>query len=171
MPIPENKLISTEFKAAYEKYYSIILRHTAYITGNIQTAEDLTQETFIRFYNAPPKHDNTGAWLSKVANNLAYNFLRDEKTRKNKEPVISESESDKVISIEDVAIKSQEIRLTKKILDLLPERDKMCLLLKFSGYKYDEIAEVIGVEKSSVGTILARSQAKFREKYINGGVF
>jgi DNA-directed RNA polymerase specialized sigma24 family protein len=41
----------------------------------------------------------------------------------------------------------------------------MCLLLKFSGYKYNEIAEVIGVESSSVGTILARAQAKFKEKY------
>jgi RNA polymerase sigma factor (sigma-70 family) len=153
------------FDTVYEQYYPIILKHIAYLTGSIQTAEDLAQEAFIRLYNSPPTHSNTIAWLSKVSNNLAYNYLRDEKNKRKKDPVLSEDEADKVISIEDRVIKNAEIRLTKKVLDCLPVRDRMCLLLKFSGYKYNEIAEVIGVESSSVGTILARAQAKFKEKY------
>lgn len=163
------KNVSDNFRLIYEKYYNVILRHTAYITGSIQTAEDLTQEAFIKLYNAPPQHSNIVAWLSTVANNLAYNHIRNESSRKSKEPVIYEGESDKVISIEDAAIMNYDIRQTKKILDSLPERDRVCLLMKFSGYKYDEIAEVIKVEKSSVGTILARAQAKFKEKYVKGG--
>lgn len=162
------KNVSDDFRLIYEKYYRVILRHTAYITGSIQTAEDLTQEVFIKLYNAPPQHSNIAAWLSMVANNLAYNHIRNEKSRKSKEPVVYEGESDKVISIEDAAIMNYDIRQTKKVLDSMPERDRICLLMKFSGYKYDEIAEVIKVEKSSVGTILARAQAKFKEKYLKG---
>jgi RNA polymerase sigma factor (sigma-70 family) len=165
------KNVSDNFRISYEKYYNVILRQTAYITGSIQTAEDLTQEAFIKLYNAPPQHSNIIAWLSMVANNLAYNHVRNENSRKSKEPVIYEGESDKVISIEDTAIMSYDIRQTKRILDSLSERDRICLLMKFSGYKYDEIAEVIKVEKSSVGTILARAQAKFKEKYVKGGIF
>jgi RNA polymerase sigma factor (sigma-70 family) len=161
-----DKSMAAEFDAAYKVYYPRILRQIAYLTGSMQTAEDLAQEVFIRFYNTPPSHINIAAWLSKVANNLAFNSLRNEKGRKSKEPAISEDDADKVISIEDRVIKNQEIRLIKKVLGYLPERDRICLLLKFSGYRYDEIAQVIEVEKSSVGTILARAQAKFRERYM-----
>lgn len=142
-----------------------MFRHIAYLTGNTQTAEDITQEVFTRLYREPPEHDNVAAWLFKVANNLAYNHIRDEKTRSAKESAISVGEEDKIINIEDRAIRNQEIRQIRKALDSLPERDRMCLLLKFSGYRYSEIAEVIGTEKTSVGTILVRSQKKFLEKF------
>ncbi len=162
----ENKDMESDFDSVYEKYYGVILKHIAYLTGSIHAAEDISQEVFIRFYNSPPSHSNTIAWLCRIANNLAYNYLRDEKNKKNKEPAIAEDEADKVISIEDRVLKNSEIKLTKKVLNFLPARDRICLLLKFSGYKYDEIAEVIGIEKTSVGTILARAQAKFKERYL-----
>lgn len=157
---------SLNFHDIYQTYYKVVFKHTAYITGNLQAAEDLTQEAFIKLYGNPPAHDNVGAWLCRVASNLAYNYLRDEKVKKKKEPAVSEMDVDKVISIEDIAIRNQEVRLTRRILNTLAERDRMCLLLKFSGYKYHEIAEIIGVDKASIGTILARSQAKFMERYL-----
>jgi RNA polymerase sigma factor (sigma-70 family) len=166
MENPKKKDAEFDFGSIYEKYHEVILKHIAYLTGSMHVAEDISQEVFIRLYNSPPSHTNIIAWLCKVANNLSYNYTRDEKSKKRKNPVIAEDEADKVISIEDRVLKNSEIRLTKKVLNSLPARDRMCLLLKFSGYKYDEIAEVIGIEKSSVGTILARAQAKFKEKYL-----
>ena len=158
-----------DFKACYENYYKIVFRHAAYLTGSIHTAEDITQEAFIRLYNSPPDHGNAVAWLSRVATNLSYNHLRNEKARRSKDPVIEEAEGVNVISIEDVAIKDSEIRLTRKILNMLPPRDRICLLLKFSGYRYCEISEITGVEKVSVGQVLARAQKKFREMYLKEG--
>lgn len=157
---------NNDFKNCYEKYYMVIFKHAAYLTGSTQTAEDITQEAFIRLYNSPPQHDNTGAWLSRVATNLAYNYIRDEKSRRNKEPVMEEWEPSKVISIEEAAIKDTEIRLTRKILNKMKPRDRLCLLLKFSGYKYHEISDILSLEKSSVGKILARAQEKFKEMYL-----
>lgn len=156
---------NNEFDSNYKKYYSQIFKHTAFLTGSIQAAEDITQETFIKLYDSPPGHSNTIAWLTRVATNLAYNYLRDEKVKKNKEPLVSEDDSDKIISIEDIAIRNHEIRLVRKILNSMDLRDRICLLLKFSGYKYTEISEVIGVEVTSVGTILSRAQAKFKQKF------
>ena len=155
-----------DFNALFQENYPKVFRHVAYLTGNIQAAEDIAQEVFSRLYQNPPEHDNVSAWLFKVANNLAYNHLRDEKARSAKESAISVGEEDKVISIEDKVMRNQEVRRIRKALDALSERDRMCLLLKFSGYRYHEIAEAIGVEKSSVGTILARCQAKFAEKFV-----
>lgn len=155
-----------DFDGLYKEYHTKVYKHIIYLTGNVQAAEDIAQEVFMKLFNNPPGHPNVAAWLFKVANNLAYNYLRSEKARSTKEPAVSADDEEKVISIEDIAIRNQEIRAIRKVLELLPERDRMCLLLKFSGYKYNEIAEIIGVEKTSVGTILARSQAKFMEKFM-----
>jgi RNA polymerase sigma factor (sigma-70 family) len=164
--IQYGKLNNDDFKKAYESYYSIIFKHTVYITGCTQAAEDITQETFIKYYSSPPIHSNVIAWLTTVSSNLSYNYIRNEKTKQKKEPDIVEDGFGNVISIEDVAIRNHEIRLTRKILKCLPPRDRMCLLLKFSGYKYTEIAEVIGMDFASIGTTLARAQAKFKESYL-----
>lgn len=157
---------SEDFNKHYKEYFSTVYKHILYLVGSHQIAEDITQEAFIRLYKSPPEHENVIAWVTKVANNLAYNHIRDQKVRRNREEIIEERDNGKVISIEDAVIKNSEIRLVRKILNSLEPRDKMCLMLKFSGYKYDEIAEVIGVDKSSVGTILARCQTKFKERYL-----
>jgi RNA polymerase sigma factor (sigma-70 family) len=162
----EAESVPEDFNTAYEKYYKIIFRHCAYLTGDVQAAEDIAQETFIKLYNSPPSHGNIGAWLSRVATNLSYNYIRDQKTRRNKEPVVEEHEVSNVISIEEIVIKDSEVRLTRKILNSLNHRDRLCLLLKFSGYKYNEIAEIAGIEKASVGKILSRAQEKFKELYL-----
>ncbi len=155
-----------DFNDCYEKYYRVIFKHAAYLTGNSQVAEDITQEAFIKLYNSPQQHTNTAAWLSRVATNLAYNYFRREKIRSNKEPTIKHHAQSNVISLEDAAIRDFEIRMTRNILNRLKARDRICLLLKFSGYKYSEISEIAGVEKTSIGKILARAQEKFKEMYL-----
>ncbi|WP_282433065.1 RNA polymerase sigma factor SigX [Desulfosporosinus youngiae] len=165
----EQERVPDDFNTSYEKYYPVIFRHCAYLTGDVKAAEDIAQETFIKLYNSPPAHDNTGAWLSKVATNLAYNYIRDQKTRRSKEPVIEGHMVSNVISIEEIAIKNSEVRLVRKLLNNLNHRDRLCLLLKFSGYKYNEIAEIAKIEKASVGKILARAQEKFKELYLKEG--
>lgn len=155
-----------DFKTTYEKYYDTIFKRISYLTGDIHAAEDLTQEVFMKLYNSPPEHENVVAWLKKVSTNISYNYIRDEKIHEDKNKVIYENEVGNVVSIEELAINNCEIDLTRNVLNTLLPRDRMCLLLKFSGYKYNEIAEVIGVDKNSVGTIISRAQRKFKENYI-----
>lgn len=158
--------IPEDFAGCYEKYYTAILKHAAYLTGNLQAAEDITQETFIKLHNVPPSHANTGAWLMKTATNLSYNYMRGDRVKRSKEPVIAENEMSNVISIEDAAIRDLEIRSVRKALNSLSSRDRLCLMLKYSGYKYYEIAEAAGIDINSVGKILARAQAKLKKLYL-----
>ena len=85
--------------------------------------------------------------------------------RKAKEPAITEYETDNVISIEEAAIKNIEVRRARKILSKLTARDRLCLMLKFSGYQYTEIAAIIAVQSTSVGKIISRAQEKFKRLY------
>lgn len=154
------------FKTIYEQCYNTIFKKVSYLTGDTHAAEDLTQEVFMKLYNSPPAHENITAWLNKVSTNISYNYLRDKKIHEGKNETIYETEMGKVVSVEEAAINNYEVDLTRKVLNMLSPRDRMCLLLKFSGYKYSEIAEVIKVDKNSVGTIILRAQAKFKENYL-----
>lgn len=108
-------------------------------------------------------------WLLKVATNLALNYLRSEKSRRERETAGNFAIIRETRSPEEIAAESQEMQLIKNILNQLPTRDRTCLLLKFAGFNYTEIAEMIGVRKTSVGTILARSREKFKQAYLRKG--
>jgi RNA polymerase sigma factor (sigma-70 family) len=161
------KTSGDEFENVYTKYYSVIFRNIYYITGDVHATEDLVQETFMKLYNAPPEHTNIAGWLNRVATNLSYNYLRNQKNRTNKDNLVLDTAEDNVTSIEDIAIRNYELKLTRNILNIMLPRDRICLLLKFSGYKYNEIAEILGVDKNSIGTILSRAQKKFKDAYLN----
>ncbi|MDI6906197.1 MAG: RNA polymerase sigma factor SigX [Thermoanaerobacterales bacterium] len=149
----------------FDRYYPEIFRQLAYILGNRDTAEDLAQETFLKLYAHPPRHqDNLPAWLRKVAVNLAYKHLQKEQNRRRRELKIAAEDEHNRAGVDPVT-RRQEVRDVRAVLETLSRRDRTCLLLRFSGYSYAEIAEIIGVEPSSVGTLLARARSRFRDEY------
>jgi RNA polymerase sigma-70 factor (ECF subfamily) len=59
----------------------------------------------------------------------------------------------------------ESVGAVRIVLDQLPERDQQLLLMREEGFKYDEIARVIGVAPASVGTLIARALKKFTALY------
>lgn len=154
------------YQEIYNCYFSVICRQITYMLGNRAVAEEIAQEAFVKLYSKPPnKYENIGGWLSRVATNLAYNYLRSEKSRLLREDKIGRKKC-VVDSSEEMVIRDEETRVVRHTLQALQERDRLCLLMKHSGFSYDEISEAIGVKKSSVGTIIARAQAKFKKLYL-----
>lgn len=62
-----------------------------------------------------------------------------------------------------------EQELARKALEQLPERDREMLVLRYEGFSYKEIADVVNVAASSVGTLLARAERRFVEA-LDGGL-
>ncbi len=154
------------YQETYNRYYSAVCRQLTYMLGSHAVAEEITQEAFLKLYCTPPRqYQNIGGWLSRVAINLAYNYLRSEKSRLRREEK-TEHYKLTAISSEEAALQNEETSLVRITLQSLPERDRLCLLMKHSGFSYDEIAEAIGTKKTSVGTIIARAQAKFKRVYL-----
>ncbi|MFZ5595468.1 MAG: RNA polymerase sigma factor SigX [Bacillota bacterium] len=148
------------------RYYPAICRQLTCLLGDDRLAEDIAQETFIRLYQSPPRDPGkTGGWLFKVARNLAYNLIRSEKSRTVREMKVQAWNRNEVSS-EEIVIGKEEAEMVHKVLNSLDERDRTCLIMKFSGFSYDDIAKVAGVKKTSVGTIIARAQAKFRNRVL-----
>jgi RNA polymerase sigma factor (sigma-70 family) len=158
------------YEDIYQEYYPRVCRQLLYLVGDKSLAEDLAQESFFKFYTSPPENlDNIGGWLIKVATNKAYNFLRSEKCRQAKNEDIQSAYLDTFLSLDEIFFRNEEVRQVRVVLNNLKPRDRICLLLKFSGYSYKEIAEVIEVEMSSIGTILNRAMKRFKDQYEQGG--
>lgn len=166
--LKKRKLKEEEFKQTYEKYFPIVYKHLYYLIGSNELAEDLTQEVFIKYYNSKEDIEYLGAWLSKVATNTAYNYLRGENRRIKREESMLEEVKD-IFSIEDEIFRNEEIKKVRKILSDIPENQRICLMLKFSGYSYEEIHSATDIPKNNIGQLIVRGKEKFLKLYEKEG--
>jgi RNA polymerase sigma-70 factor (ECF subfamily) len=63
----------------------------------------------------------------------------------------------------------EDIEAVQAALEKLSDRDRQLLLMRAEGFKYEEIAGVIGVAPASVGTLIARALKRFIEAYRSNG--
>lgn len=151
------------FKEVYEKYYPGLVRFGMQLNANRVDAEDLAQETFLRYHVAISKDivlENTRAWLYKVMLNLAIT------TKSSRSLHLARIKSSQAAQIEtdvdEAQAKKERKELVFKVLEQLPVKEKELLLLYYNGLKYKEIAEVLELNPASVGTLLVRTIDKLR---------
>lgn len=156
------------FREFYERYYQPVCRRLTGLLGNRSAAEDVAQEAFFKLYQSPPAEPaNIGGWLNRVAVNLAYNYLRGEESRRRRESAGSATALQVLNCLpEEFTLRREEIGQIRLALEALPARDRACLLLRFSGMSYREIARALDIGESSVGTVLARARSRFRGEYL-----
>jgi RNA polymerase sigma factor (sigma-70 family) len=163
---PEGEGTSLHFRETFEQYYPVVVRQLTVMLGDAAAAEDLAQETFLKLYQSPPEEEgNLLGWLRTVAYRTALNHLRGEKSRRRREERI-ELERVNVVTLDEVVWRNQEVKAVRQALESLSARDRTALLMRHSGSSYTEIAEAVGLNKTSVGTVLARAQMRFREIYL-----
>ncbi|MEW6181743.1 MAG: sigma-70 family RNA polymerase sigma factor [Bacillota bacterium] len=153
------------FDEVYRVFYDRLVRHLAYLIGDRGAAEEVAQETFLKLYTVPPPtRENLAGWLHRVGARIAFNYLRGEKRRQKWEER-ADGLPGEVIPLEEGLWRQETVRTVRKVLNGMPERYRMALLLRQSGMTYQEIARILGVSAGSVGTILVRAQRMFLERY------
>lgn len=163
----EHKPVTNSFREIFDCHYPAVCRQLTCLLGSRTAAEDVAQETFIRLYRTPPREPlNLEGWLARVATNLAYNHIRSEQSRRRREAGAGCVCEAVEAGPEEALVRNEDAAVTREVLELLPEKDRSCLLLRFSGMSYSEIARAVGVKESSVGTLLARARARFRSEFI-----
>ena len=154
------------FRRLFDAQYASLFRYLQRLTGEPDTAEDLAQEVFVRLYQRGSLPDDVRGWMATVAHNL----LRDEKrTGKRRLQLIQahplDLERTSVVPADEKVLGEERRRQVRAALDRLNERDRRMLLLRHEGYSYREIAQVVGVSETSVGTLLLRATALFHTAY------
>lgn len=149
-----------DFDAVFAKLYPSLFRYLQRLTGDEDVAEDIAQESFVRLLRQSLPEEEVRPWLFTVAMNL----VRDRARKSERRQRLLTSAPDLVtrtpLPDEDME-RTERIAAVRQVLERLPERDRQLLLMREEGFKYDEIARVIGVAPASVGTLIARALKKF----------
>jgi len=135
------------------------------LTGNQSEAEDIVQETFLKLYRRHLIIRNPAGWLYRSAFRLGLNALRREKRRDRWHK--NAYSAGVLPSTPDVQLQSLEQQaLARRVLVRMRERLARVLILRHSGLSFLEIAEIIGINVSSVGTMLNRAEKDFEKNYL-----
>jgi RNA polymerase sigma-70 factor, ECF subfamily len=152
------------FRRHYDMVYGVLFR----LVGTRQEAEDLAQEVFFKLYQNPLRHDdNIAGWLYRVATNTGYNALRAGYRRYQRERKVGEDVASLPAPEEETVRREVEQRVRVALL-AIPERDAKMLMLNEVGFSHRELAEIVEVAPSSVGTLLARARRSFLAAYDGG---
>ena len=155
-----------DFEAAFDSHYESLFRYVQRLVGDPDLASDVVQESFVRLLDHPLPDNEVRRWLFTVATNLVRDDAR-MRTRRQRLLVeryeSSDLASEPVEVPDEAAARSERVAAARAALEQLAERDRQMLLMREEGFRYAEIAEVIGVAPGSVGTLLARALRRFEE--------
>ena len=133
-----------------------VFRYLSRIVGHADTAQDLTQEVFLRVARTPvPEAEAAGcrAWVFRIARNLALNHLRD---RRRRVDLTEETDAGRPAT--------QELGVALgQALAALPDLDRDVFLMRESaGLTYVEIAAACELTQDAVRSRLHRARQQLR---------
>ncbi len=161
---------NSEFEQVFAQHYARVYGVLVRLVGDRAEAEDLAVETFWRLWErAPARWDNLGGWLYRVALRLGYNALRAARRRAQHELTAGRDALEQSAPPDPAlaAEQAEERAHVRAVLAQLPPRESQLLILRHTGLSYQEIAVALELAPASVGTLLARAEAKFEQLYLN----
>jgi len=156
------------FEQLFLRYYPKVYRVAVRIVGNREDAEEVALDAMSQLHRRkfdPARGDNVAGWLYRTATNMAFNRVRARNRRRGwwQRLVRREGRPGLADDPQDSVLRDETAEEVRRALSGVPERQRDAIILRASGLSYAEIAESIGVQPSSVGTLIARGERKLRE--------
>ncbi len=155
---------SDSHRALFEAYYKRTYAVAYNILRQRETAEDITQDAFIKaFQNIHQLQDGSkfGAWLAVIVSNLARNYLKREKRiyyTDDEVPMQAGTESNYT---EEAAMRRLEVDRVRKAVRKLPaEHYQVVVLQYYYDLKVEEIASMLKISPGTVKSRLFRARRK-----------
>lgn len=137
-----------DFEEIYNEYFDRIYYKILSTVKSAEDAEDIAQEVFISVYKnlkSFRSESNIYTWIYRIAINKIYDFFRRKK--------LNIELNDEILNIESNEDFHISIMLEEKLKKLLPSEREIVLLKDIYGYKLREIADMKGLNLSTVKTI------------------
>ena len=161
------------FEELVRRYQKRVIYTVYRYTGDRTEAEDLTQEVFLRVYNARQSYQPTSkfeSWIFTIVNNICLNEIRNRKRRRvqsiftdGSNPQINIAGQQKTASSQ---LRGWELQITvRSALDSLPDSQRMAVILnKFENFSYEDIAQMMKMTVPAVKSLLFRARENLKEK-------
>ncbi|GAB3141376.1 sigma-70 family RNA polymerase sigma factor [Amycolatopsis stemonae] len=138
---------SSAFEHIYRRYSRTLITYFLGRPFDLATAEDLTSETFIRALQAIRdvryQGKDIGAWLLTIARNLAYDYWKS--SRQRREVVAEDVALERAVDgPEDRVLAALDLDAVSRRLAELTAEQRQCLLLRrVHGYSVTETASLM----------------------------
>ena len=147
-----------------DAYGNNVLRLAYSYLRNLTDAEDVLQETLVRYLVARPNlsgPEHEKAWLLRVAANLAKNRLRDNAAHAAEE---LNEELDAADPASDPAAEREDLSALWDAVGRLPETQREVVHLVYAeGYSTYEVAQILGRKDATVRSDLHRARKALRD--------
>jgi RNA polymerase sigma-70 factor (ECF subfamily) len=148
-----------DFQDLYEAYAVEVCRFAHWLAGDGAEAEDITSETFIRAWthNTPIRTETLKAYLFTIARNY---YLEKQRKQKRKVP-LEAVHPDPVPGPEAVVEAQLELMRVQRILQALPEIDRIAFVLRVQHeLPYAEIARILSLSLTAAKVKVHRVRKK-----------
>lgn len=149
----------------YKKHSNAVYKYLFCLTGNEDTSEELTQETFaiaVKEIHKFKGNCKVSVWLCQIAKHLWYKELK----KKSHKDISIENISEEVLSIEtteDVIINKDEKLKLFKDMQILDEKTRDVMYLRTIGnLSFIEIGEVLGQTPNWARVTFYRGKQKLK---------
>jgi len=158
-----------EFIATIDAHKRMIYKIVNTYCQNREDRKDVEQEIIIQLWNAfdTYNHEYTfSTWMYRIALNVAISFYRKEKKWAFRRDDYSEDSIPSIVDEEeDVAEMDRNIALLRKFIDDLNELNKALMLLYLEERPYAEIADILGITETNVGTKINRLKRILQQEF------
>ncbi len=154
------------FRQIIEQHRNILFKVARTYCKVREEQEDIVQEMMLQIWQSIDKYNpqyKITTWIYRIALNVAISHYRKTGYKKSvtvELPVFYNETS------EDISDHSgDEVNILLKFIEQLKEIDKAIMLLYLEEKSYQEIAEIIGISESNVGTKINRIKNLLKSQF------
>lgn len=158
------------FGELYERYVRRVFKHVSYMRNDVDIAQDLTEQTFLRALEAIHRYERRGvpflAWLLRIARNL---YLNDQRVQRNNSSIRRNRNGDVIASPEsfcEAKLDGEEVRRAVQALD--GDQRQVIVLRFMDGLSYADVARVLGKSVGAVRVAQYRALRALRRSLEDG---
>ena len=176
------------FNQLVAKFQDRLIRWIFRHVNDWQTAEDISQEVFIRVYRSRHRYRPTASlttWLFRIARNLTSNACRDRFRRReypvsdgspesstDESPVLDLPDKPEYCPTRQLAFQELDSAVDSTVASLNDRQQKAISLTRHQGMSYSEIGAAMHLTATSVKGLLSRARKHLRAKlepYLSSG--
>lgn len=154
------------FEGIIEQHKGILFKVArAYCLAD-EDRQDLIQEIMIQIWQSIHKYNDRykiSTWLYRISLNVAISFYRKNSTREKKHTGLNEQMVE--MPSEDKSENEWQLNLLEQFISELKEIDKALMILYLEDKSHTEIAEILGLSVSNVGTKIGRIKAQLKIRF------
>lgn len=156
-----------DFEKIYDEYFPKIYNYIFYRLMSREDTEELVSEVFLKVVGNLEQFDSEKAqfktWIYRIAQNTLIDFYRTRKPEASLDDENVDWEPSVDFEVQLESITSPKRRAIYQALTKLKERERMIIYYRFfEGYTNREIAKLLQMNESTVGTVLNRALKKLK---------